>query len=81
MIDRSVAYQLDGRPLGKWQKQLKKRRKKAVGGVGKIVLILDLVLFLRGSPGSENTRLCSRGEEKKSKFHLCCSRLAELAQR
>lgn len=36
-------------------------------GDGKTVLILDLVLFLRGSTGGENTGVCSRGEEKESK--------------
>lgn len=61
-----MAHHLDGRPLGKWQKQLKKSNTKmAVGrSVGEMVLILDLVLFLKGSTGSENTRLYSRGQEK-----------------
>ena len=73
MIDRSVAYQRDGGPLGKWQRQLKKR------SGGEMVLILDWVLFLMGSAGSENTRLFV--EEKKRKVYFCCLRLARLTQR
>ncbi len=70
MIDRSVTYQLDCRPLGKWQKQLKKGKRWRLRGVGKTLLILDLVLFLMGSTSSENTRLRRRGEEKQIPFML-----------
>lgn len=76
-----MAYQLDGRPLGKWQRQLKKRR----GGEGGADWLegvykggVDLVLFLKGSTGGENTRA---GKKRKATVHSCCSRLVSLTER
>lgn len=62
MIDRSVAYQLDG----KWKvaEAIKEKEKKAIG---EMLLILDSALFLRGSKGGDNIGLCRRrGEERKA---------------
>lgn len=65
MIDRSVAYQLDGRPLGK--RQLKKSKKRQLVVAEEIVLILDLILFLLGSTGSENMCVGEKKERKSSR--------------
>lgn len=69
LIDRSVAYHLGSRPLGKVAEAIKeKQQKKKCWGNG--VDLSRSVLFLKGSTGSENTRLYSKGEEKKSPFML-----------